>query len=158
MYYSPSDATRTVARAISAELGAVVDPIVEGPRRNEVQPMTSHPRDFDLVVVGTSVVNGAIAPPVRAYLERHRQELRRIALFCTYVGAGSAGALREMAAICERQPVLALGLRQAEVEARAIGPKVRIFARELRPPERSGIDALRRSSPSLVTMPLRVPA
>lgn len=149
VYYSRTGTTRAVASALRAELSCDVEPIVDRSPRGgtlgflrsivdsvfgleaDLDPLNVNLRDYDLVLIGTPVWNTTMSTPVRTFLSRHRDELRRVGFFCTYGGTGSARALREMAALCGQAPVLTLGLRMAEVKDHPIARKVRTFASAL---------------------------
>lgn len=154
VYFSRSGVTREVAQAIRKELHCGIAHLVdrtprEGARgyvRSVVDGILKRPADllplavplssYDLVVLGGPIWNGSASTPVRTFLSRHKDELPRIAFFCTYTGRGSTRGLRRMTELAGKPPLLTLALRRAEVEDRTSGGagttafdvKIRTFA------------------------------
>lgn len=111
VYFSYQGTTRRIAEAIAAELDAATVELTPVRRRTpppdrrtftwgdgEVsmaeRPEIAH-REFDfgsvdLLVVGTPVWAGSMAPPVRSFLTAHEFFRRTFALFCCYSGRVSA--------------------------------------------------------------------
>ena len=54
---------------------------------------------------------------MRAFFERHRGELPRVAFFVTCHGNGAARTLRQMAALADREPVTTLAVRARDLDA-----------------------------------------
>jgi flavodoxin len=101
VYYSVSGNTARVARDIAmlmradlealrderqgsgcmAYIKAVVDAIRQTPI--ELGPLSKHPREYALIVVGTPVWAWKMTPAVRAYLQRVRPDLGKVAFFVT---------------------------------------------------------------------------
>ena len=149
VYYSRTGTTGTVARTLRDELGCEVEQIAERKERRgvlgylragfdatfhraaELRPMSTDPKDYDLVIVGTPIWNASVSAPVRAYLAANRERIPRVAFFCTHGGSGSARVLHQMEEICGQKPVSALVLRTDEVRRGSLAPKVRIFASTL---------------------------
>jgi hypothetical protein len=80
------------------------------------------------VIVGGPVWNGAIATPVRAFLEQHRNVLRKVAFFCTYSHTGSARALRELEEYAGQPALVTLDIRREDLGSHAVSFKLRTFA------------------------------
>jgi flavodoxin len=168
VYYSRTNTTREVARAIRDELGCEIERFVERRsrggalgylrsvfdiafhRRAVLQPIEKDPNDYDLVVVGTPIWNASVSTPVRTYLSMNRDRIRRVAFFCTYGGTGSSRALRQMEAICGQAPVMTLALRMDDVTRGAVAAKVRTFAHTLTSGESTGVESARAARPQAV--------
>jgi O-6-methylguanine DNA methyltransferase len=106
-----SNFEKKVAEAIAAALSADLEPIRETKRRaglfayfrsaieakkRKTAPIlaSAHdPADYDLVVLGTPVWAGEISSPLRAYVEREKAKLQRVAFFCTLGGANGANPI-----------------------------------------------------------------
>ena len=86
-------------------------------RSAPIAPLEHDLADYELVVVGTPVWNHAVSAPVRAFFERHRGELSHVAFFVTCHGNGAARALRQMAALADREPVTTLAVRARDLDA-----------------------------------------
>jgi len=158
VYYSRSGTTREVAEQLATLLGADLEEIsdptprtgvlgfllscIEAQRRR-LPPIASSihaPAGYDLVVIGTPVWTSSVSNPVRAYLRRHRDVLRKVAFFCTCGGSGSRGALAEMQEEVGHEPVVRMQLRQDDVgtvSAEAVLERFvdRVRAAVARPPE-----------------------
>ncbi len=133
VFFSRSGTTREVAEQLGARLGADLEEISDPtPRtgvfgfvrssyeaqRRQLPPIASShhdPADYDLVVIGTPVWTSSVSSPVRAYLRRHRDVLRKVAFFCTCGGSGSRGALAQMQEEVGHEPVVRMQLRQDDV-------------------------------------------
>lgn len=97
VYYSATGNTARVARDVAQRLNADVESIQEkkhaGPLKSmwrairnipaEIDEPLRKPSDYDLTIVGTPVWVGRMTPAVRAYLQRVRPELSRVAFFVT---------------------------------------------------------------------------
>lgn len=149
LYYSRTGTTRAVAQAIRAELRCDIERICDRTVRSgllgflrsvgdgllgrgaELYPLQRNLRDYDLVIIGGPVWSGRICSPIRSFLDQHRGELDKVAFFCTYLGTGSARALREMSHHAERAPMLTLDVRTTDARSFAIAPKIRSLATAL---------------------------
>lgn len=76
------------------------------------------PQDYDLVIVGTPVWAWRMASPVRAYLQRHRGQFRRVAFFRTLRGGGQTQVPIDMARLCGRPALATLAMRSRDVAMR----------------------------------------
>lgn len=151
VYYSRTGNTQDVARAIRDELGCEIERISDRERRRgvlgylrsglqaalrrpvELRPMSTNPRDYDLVIVGTPIWNASVSAPVRAYLKANRDSIPRVAFFCTYGGSpGSARALRQMGELCRKSPIATLALTEDEVHSADVLAVVRSFTAALK--------------------------
>lgn len=125
-YYSWSGNTAKVARAIAAALPADVEEIREvkprtglfafvrsaiEARRRKTAPIVAAETDageYDLVILGTPVWAGEMAPALRAYIEREKHHFKDVAFFCTLGGANGERALAGMRAAAGRAPIAEL--------------------------------------------------
>lgn len=86
-------------------------------RSAPIAPLEHDLSGYELVVVGTPVWNHAVSSPVRAFFERHRSQLRRVAFFVTCHGNGARAVLAQMARLAGREPVTTLAVRTRDVDA-----------------------------------------
>ena len=118
VYYSRTGRTAKAAEAIAAVLVADLEPIhdvtprVGGfgylksaimalrERPSAILPPLRDPADYELVVLGCPVWAGKMATPMRAYIERNRAGIHRLALFCTLGGSGGEATLSMMEQRC----------------------------------------------------------
>ena len=149
VYYSRSGNTQRVARAIAAELGADLEPIVE-PRKRlglrawmrsgyeatkklvvPIEPPLHDLAQYDLVVVGTPTWASSPSSPVRTFLTVQRANLRNVAFFATCGGRGAEHAIKEMGRIAGKEPADVLVLREDEIHG-GFADKLSRFVREIR--------------------------
>jgi flavodoxin len=89
------------------------------------------PQEYDLVVVAGPVWTGRIAPPVRTYLERYRDQFKHIAFCVTQGGTSPGKAFQQMEAHCGTKPVETLSVQAKEVVGGRYDKAVRIFVKQL---------------------------
>jgi len=73
--------------------------------------------EYDVVVIGTPVWVGSIAPPVRSYLRRQRMHFRNVTFFCTAGEPPTARAFRQMEELVHRKPVASIALKSDDVKS-----------------------------------------
>ena len=157
VYYSRGGNTRGIARSIAAALHADLEELTDGMerrgawgylrctldsllrRRARLRPLTHDPYAYDLVVVGTPVWVGRTSSLVRAYLDRHRGRMARVAFFLTHGGTARDRVFEEMAVLAGARPVSCMAIREREIEIGDDARKVEVF-----------VDALRASLPAPV--------
>lgn len=106
VYYSRSGQTRLVAESLAklsgADLEEINDPTDRAGAKGylksgkeaflkklpPIEPIKKDLKDYDLVLVGTPVWAFTISSPVRAFLEKYKNDLNSWALFCTQGGEG----------------------------------------------------------------------
>jgi len=148
-YYSRTGHTRQVAEVIAAQLGADVEPIQDVRPRSGllgywrsgcealhktavgIEPVEKDPDGYDLVVLGTPVWAGRMSSPLRAYINAHRANFARVAVFCTEGGASGEKAMRQVAELCDRLPVATLIVTERELGSGAFRQKVADFTHAL---------------------------
>jgi menaquinone-dependent protoporphyrinogen IX oxidase len=149
VFYSWTGPTQQVATRIACLASGHVEQLVD--RRNQggiggylraglgaklrfdadLAPTRFDPAEYDVVIVGTPIASGSIAPPVRAYLLAHRGRLRRVAFFSTHGGGGSQEGLREMEALAGVPPLVSLVLRKSDIDCGNYELKLRSFVGEI---------------------------
>jgi len=127
VYYSRTGHTKALAQEIGTKLGAEIDEIADKKPRKGVIGWLGAGKDatsgkpteiefgkdasaYDLVVAGTPVWGGSMAPAIRSYLTKNK--LGRTAFFCS-CKAGPGKAFEEMQALAGR-PVATLALKEKE--------------------------------------------
>ena len=150
VYYSRTETTATLARAVAEALGADVEELVDtvpraggrgflrslrdaaGRRSTTIEPVRADLAAYDLVVVGTPDWGGAVAAPVRAFLGEHGRRLQRVAFFLTDGESDHDKVFRDMAGLAGKQPAATLGVPHADVERGDYPERVEAFAASLR--------------------------
>lgn len=102
-------------------------------RRPAIVPPSQVLRPDDLLVVGTPVWAGNVAGPVRSYLHVHGATADRVAFFCTFGGSGQQKVLRDLAALCQREPVATLALTDQQCALGEHRDELAQFVRRLGP-------------------------
>ena len=87
-------------------------------QRPLIERATHAPQDYALVAIGTPIWMWNMASPVRSYLLRHREQLQRVAFFCTYGGSGSHKVLGDLQALCGQTAVDTLAVRDEDIQNR----------------------------------------
>lgn len=142
--------TRVVADEIAAALHADVDLIIPrqtngglvGWLRNAYETTFDRPTDvvaparnldaYDVIVIGSPAWRGAVASPVRTYIERQRARLRTVALFTTCDGDhGGEHAVEQMTILCNRDPLARLVVHEPDVRSGRAHFEIAEFARRI---------------------------
>ena len=141
--------TRAVATEVAAALHADVDLIIprqtnEGlvgwlrsayeatfARATDVVEPARNLDAYDVIVIGSPVLRGGVASPVRTYIERQRARLRTIALFTTCADRGGEAAVDEMTLLCKRDPLARLVVREPDLRSGRAHAEIAEFARRI---------------------------
>ena len=150
VYYTRTGRTGKVAAEIADRLQGDLDEIREpgkrrgilgflrsgfealGGRLAAIEEPGRNPAEYDLVIVGTPVWATRMSSPVRTYLTRYRNRLPEAAFFCTSDGPGNQGALREMAALCDKKPLALLAVARGDLRDGRYTAKLEHFIDGLR--------------------------
>jgi menaquinone-dependent protoporphyrinogen IX oxidase len=93
-----------------------------------VKPLEADPTIYDLVVVGTPIWAGTVSSPVRGFIEKHRDQLPRVAFFCTMEGDNPVKAFQEMEKALGAKPASTLALQKHTVDGGEAQARVIEFA------------------------------
>ena len=133
VYYSRSNATRTLAAELAKELGSDMVAIQDRqPRAGtrgflrslweasrsilpEIEPPHITLSSYDLVMLGTPVWAAHAACPMRRFLHNNAHLLPATAYFCTYGGRGYRTAFRDMRALTGKPPLATLAVRRHDL-------------------------------------------
>jgi flavodoxin len=147
VYYTRTGTTQQLARWIAAAVDADLERIVDRSHRGgmlgylrssweaamqrtvRIEPPVRDPTRYSLVVIGTPIWMDNVASPVRSYLEAHRNELDRVAFFCTCGRAGERRTFAQMAELCGTTPIATLSVRASSIEDCGLG--VATFAEQI---------------------------
>lgn len=149
VYYSLTGTTRKVAEQLSKRLRADMEEIVDKKKRSGILGSISanldaflkrstgigeskcFPGEYDLVLIGTPVWAFTITPAVRSYLEKYKNNLKKVAFFCTKGGSPGKPALFEMAKISGHKPAALLELNEKECKTAECLWKIEKFVKEI---------------------------
>jgi len=133
IYYSRTNATRTLAGELVKELGADVVAIRERQPHTglsgymralwnasrgslpPIEPLCIDPSCYDLILLGTPVWAGRAACPMRRFLCDVAHQLPPTAYFCTYGGRGYDTAFEDMGHLDGQSPVATLAVRRSDL-------------------------------------------
>jgi len=148
--FSLTGNTRLIAKTIAKEIGAdftELVPLQQYPLRGawlylkggKEAVFKSEPElerglvdydDYDVMVVGTPVWAGTMAPPIRTFLKSSAVKGKEVFIFCTY-GGGPGTALQDMRAISLGEVALELGVRMGRKFVTESVNQAKTFARQL---------------------------
>ena len=149
VYYSRDGTTRKVGESIAAKLKCDIEEIVDLKKRSgilgylfagmdagmkrmtKIKDAIKDPSGYDLVIVGTPVWAVTVTPAVRTYLAQNKDNLRKVAFYCTYGGSGNRNSFREMESICGKRPAATAEVNTTEVKLKLFDEKVGNFANAL---------------------------
>jgi flavodoxin len=150
VFYSRTGTTRRIAEAIRARCNADIEEIRDARPRDglfrgwwrsirearrgsetQILPTTKRVDDYDLVVLGTPVWASSMSSPLRTWLNSHRHEIRRVAIFATQGGSGGERALTAVAKLCALAPVARLVVNAGDVNSGACEAELERFVARL---------------------------
>jgi flavodoxin len=135
VYYSWGGNTAKVAQRLAGVLKADVEEIRETKKRRKIlgfvrsgfeaarkkkppiHALTRDPGNYDLIVIGTPMWAGTFASPVRTFLDRYGDGIKKAAYVLTMGGDNEGKAFSEMSDILGAQPAATLKLRARVVKS-----------------------------------------
>ncbi len=142
VYYSRTGTTKTVAEAISKELRCDLEEIIDEKNRTgvlgwlgggkdasqkkltQIKPIKHSPKNYDLVVVGSPIWAGLMAPALRTYLSQNKPS--NIAAFCT-MGGNNPGAFFKDLDENFGKPKTCVAIQTSEVKQGKTPEKIKEF-------------------------------
>jgi flavodoxin len=154
VFYSRTGNTKKVAESIASEFQCDLEEIVDLKKRGgllgymksgrdamrrketEIQEVRKNPGDYDLVIVGTPIWGGQMAPAVRTYINRYRDSFKRVAFFCTSGNGTPQKGFSGMEELCGKAPTATCAVSTKDVKAGQIMSTVREFTGGVAEPDR----------------------
>lgn len=148
VFYSRNGSTKKVGESLALLLEAKTDEIIDKKERKgfinwficgkdaakraktEIA-YKNDPGNFDLVVIGTPVWAGRMAPAIRTYIEDNKTKFQKVCFFCTQGGKNPAKTLTEMEEILQK-PCLKESFQAREVKKDLFLEKLEEFASEIK--------------------------
>jgi flavodoxin len=104
VYFSKTGNTRKIAEEISKKLNSDLDEITEiktrgffgkwiNGARESISGKSSkitykkNPKNYDLIILGGPIWAWHLIPPIRAYLEQNKKNIKKLAFFVTFAGS-----------------------------------------------------------------------
>jgi flavodoxin len=149
VYYSRTGTTKMAGEAIAKKLGSDLEEIIDKTDRKgavgwvlagrdamkksltEIVEPKKNPAQYDLVIIGTPVWAGTMAPAVRTYLSIHKDMIAQAAFFCTMGGSGNKNIFTYLEEASSKKPVATVALQTKEVRTGNVEGRIEKFAQEI---------------------------
>lgn len=153
-YYSRNGNTRKVAKEISELLDCDIENIIDTKNRDGffnwficgrdaikkketiIEKNQHNPSKYDLVILGTPVWAGNMAPALRTYIKKNKTKLKNVAFFCTCGGSSCDNMFDELCLISNKKPLANLTVKQNEIKQELFLEKVKEFCDKLKRPKK----------------------
>lgn len=150
IYYSRTKNTQKIAIEIAKKTDADIEEIIDKKDRKgvkgymlagkdaiqkkltEISDAVINPNNYDLVIIGTPVWAGTMAPAIRTYLKKHRGQFHKVAFFTTQGGARRQRVFDDMDEVTDRKSVSELMLTTKEVIKENYNEKLEDFIKNLK--------------------------
>ncbi len=134
VYYSKTGNTGTVAKELAQTMSAEIEEVIETKPKEGIVGMiiagkdaalqNSTPindlkhnvADYDLVVIGTPIWAWTMANPIRAFLEKNKPNLKKVAFFATMGNSGDKRAFSHMEKLSGLIPAAAISFIDGKVK------------------------------------------
>jgi len=87
--------------------------------------------DYDTLIIGTPIWAGSMCPPLRAFIEKYKNEVRNVVFFSTSCSGNAEKIFCEMQEIIHKQPLGSLSFRTKEVKDNTFTQQVKKFIQDL---------------------------
>jgi flavodoxin len=132
LFYSRTGTTKKVGEEIANQLKCDFEEITDlksraGPigwlgagkdamkkKLTYIKDITKNPKDYDLIIIGSPVWAGNIAPAIRTFILTNKTSIKKVAFFCT-MGSSTGKIFSEMEEIINIKPLGILSLKTKEV-------------------------------------------
>jgi len=149
VFYSRTGTTKRVGETLAKTLGCDKEELIDkrkrsgpigfvragrdaqGKKLTTLAEIKYDPASYDLVILGTPIWGGTLSSATRTYIVNNRDKFKRVAFFCSQGGTDNRKVFDEMAKLCAKEPVSALGLQQKDVRADAYQDKILQFVEQL---------------------------
>jgi len=149
-YYSRTGATEKVGLRIAQALGGDTEKISDVKSRAgafgylmsgreamlgkcpAIGSVKYSPESYDLVIIGTPVWAGNMSAPIRTYLTREKDKIKKFALFLTQGGSGAERAKNKIESLMGRPAVASVVLLTQEVISGSMAEKIDLFVKQIK--------------------------
>lgn len=150
VYYSKSGATRKVAEEIASATGAIIEEIIDKRSRSgffgfitagkdaaskkltEIQKIENNPSKFSMVIIGTPVWAGNMAPAIRTYISENDLSRKKVALFCVSGGQNPGPVFSDMKSLIKGNVLAEEHFQSKDVKSGSYAERARGFASKLK--------------------------
>jgi len=134
VYYSKTGHTQKIAQDIAKQMDAEIEEIIDQKKRTGVlgfitggrdamtkketliSRMRKNPANYKLVILGSPIWAGNIAPAVRTYINRYRDSLPPVAFFFSSGGKTPDQVFEKLSGVVKEKPVVMTGLSHSEIK------------------------------------------
>jgi flavodoxin len=149
VFYSRDGTTRKVANTVSEVLKCDTEELVDKRKRigffgymragfdatfrrlTTIEEPKKDPNSYELIVIGTPIWSSKMAPAIRTYLIKHKDQLKNVAFFCSTGSGRNDNMFAEMQSICNKKPIATLEIQTDEVPQGKYMDKVEDFIQEI---------------------------
>jgi flavodoxin len=144
IFYSRSGNTRIIAHAIADSSKSDIEEIIDKKKRlgrfgflsagkdatfrklTKIDDVKNDPLKYDLIILGTPVWNGKMAPAIRTYIKEFKDKIKKVAFFVTADGS-VRGTFNDLIETIEKEPVAKLEVLKDEIKNDAFNTKIEEF-------------------------------
>ncbi len=98
----------------------------------QLKPLKSNLATYDLVVVGTPVWSFNISAPIRSFLRANKNNLKKVAFFCTMGSTGSERTFAEMEKECGINPLSTIEFVEKKVTHTSCEERLKEFVSKIK--------------------------
>ena len=149
VYYSRTGHTKKVANSIAKLLKSDVEEIIDlrnrsgffgyilagfhalKKRQTKIKPTKKDVSKYGIVIIGTPIWAGDMAPAVRTYLNQNNGTIKKAAFFCTKGGGESKKAFDDFQKLCGK-PAAVLDLKEKGVIAGKCDSQIKDFVKKIK--------------------------
>lgn len=133
VYYTRTKTTKQVGERIADKLKCDFEEIIDLKDRSGAKGWLSAGKDallksitrisgvskdlseYDIIIIGTPVWAGNMAPAIRTYIKKNKHKLKRVAFFCTLHANNPSKTFNDMEESCGKPPVATARFRSKHV-------------------------------------------
>jgi flavodoxin len=150
VFYSRTGTTKKLAEKIAEFLKADIEEIIDLKDRSGAVGWLASGRDamkkkltdikkinndiskFDLIIIGTPNWAGSVTPAIRTFLLKNKDNIKKIAFFCTMGGENPGKVFIQMQELINIRPLGILALNAKEVIKEMNVEKIKSFIKSLK--------------------------
>jgi len=149
VYYSKTGNTQIIAKELAQNLNADLEELIETNPKDGVVWMVMASKDailrngvaindlkhqvadYDLVIVGTPVWAWSMASPVRGFIEKYKQNLKKVAFFATMGNTGDKQAFTHMEKLSGLAPVATVSFTDGKIKNGEFKEVLKVFVENI---------------------------
>jgi len=134
VYYSRTGTTRKVAEYITKQLGADMEEIIDMKKRSgiwgfliggrdalmrketKINEIKKDPSKYDLIIVGSPLWAGNMAPAIRTYLNKYKTDIKSMAFFATSGSSNPEKIFEEAKNLLDKELISLMGICTKELK------------------------------------------